>query len=375
VFARTRDDIRLTTSGSQALYTDPAMPASTEIPSQALWIHDRPDSPVSQVAEPPYFDTTLNAWVFSRYADIVSALRSPSLIPASLTKANTSEKHGGEEHQEMRAETLAALSASDLRLWKDQLVRHSEQLVQSLPEDKSVDLLGEYVCPLCLSLASTVTHLRHDNPSELCKYARASSAFAADPYNSSLRAPAKSATAQLRPFFPPGPESLRSSGFVALTQTMPALLGNAWFALLQRPRKWRRLHLHPDRTEQAMEELIRYSGFTRILTRLATIDMSVNGTEIRKGQRILLRLNSGNRDPESFPHPERIDLTRRGATHLAFGMGPHACVGAGLLRMIAVAITVPLLSRFTSAQLVRNVEWQGGATFVSPQSLWVQLHC
>jgi hypothetical protein len=52
------------------------MPASTEIPSQALWIHDRPDSPVSQVAEPPYFDTTLNAWVFSRYADIVSALRS-----------------------------------------------------------------------------------------------------------------------------------------------------------------------------------------------------------------------------------------------------------------------------------------------------------
>jgi cytochrome P450 len=349
------------------------MPASTEIPSQALWSHDRPDSPVSQLAEPPYFDTTLNAWVFSRYADIVSALRTPSLIPVSLTKANPSTTHDDEEHRKMRAEALAALPASDMRLWKDQLLRHSEQLVNSLPENKAVDLLDEYVRPLCLSLASTITQLRHNNASELCPYARASSAFAADPYNSTLRAPAKSAAAQLRPFFPPGPESLRSSGFVALTQTMPALLGNAWFALLQHPHKWRYCHLHPQLTEQAIEELIRYSGFTRILTRLATVDLSINGTEILKGQRILLRLTSGNRDPESFPHPERIDLTRRGAAHLSFGLGPHACVGAGLLRMIAVAITVPLVSRFAAAQLARNVQWQGGATFLTAQSLWVHL--
>jgi cytochrome P450 len=155
---------------------------------------------------------------------------------------------------------------------------------------------------------------------------------------------------------------------------MPALLGNTWFALLQHPYEWRRLHLQPQLTEHAMEELIRYSGFTRILTRLATVDTSVNGAEIRKGQRILLRLNSGNRDPESFPHPDRIDLTRRGAAHLSFGFGPHACVGAGLLRMIAAAITVPLLSRFATAQLARGVAWQGGATFLAPQSLWVHLH-
>lgn len=350
------------------------MPPSTEIPAQALWSDDRPDSPVSQLAEPPYFDTTLDAWVFSRYADIVSALRSPSLIPASLTKRDTPENPDDEEHRKMRAETQAALPASDLRLWKDQLLRHSEQLVLSLPENKPVDLLGEYVRPLCLSLASTITQLRHNNASELCEYARASSAFAADPYDSTLRAAAKSANAQLRPFFPPGPESLRSSGFVALTQTMPALLGNTWFALLQHPREWRRLHLHPHLTEQAIEELIRYSGFTRILTRLATLDTCINGTEIRKGQRILLRLNSGNRDPESFPHPDRIELTRRGAAHLSFGLGPHACVGAGLLRMIAVAITVPLVSRFATAQLDRDVEWQGGAIFLAPQSLWVHLH-
>lgn len=274
----------------------------------------------------------------------------------------------------MRAETLAALSPSDLRLWEHQLLQHSRQLVQALPEDRPVDLLGEYARPLCLSLASTITRVQYDDAAKLCEHARPVSASAADPYNSTLRAPARSAAARLKPFFSPGPESLRSSGFVALTQTMPALLGNIWFALLQHPREWQRLHLHPRLIRQAIEELMRYSGFTRILTRLATTDINLNGTEIHKDERVILRLIAANRDPEPFPHPNSIDLTRRGAVHLSFGTGPHACVGAGLLRMIAVVTTTPLLSRFVTAQLARNVEWKGGATFLTPQFLRVHLY-
>lgn len=349
------------------------MPVSTEISSQALWGDDRPDSSTPPVAEPPYFDTTLNAWVFSRYADIVAALRSPSLIPASATKA-TAQQQDEEQHQKTRAEAQAALPASSLRLWKHQLARHSEQLVRALPDDRPVDLLGEYARPLCLSLASTITRVQHSDPAKLCEHARAVSAFAANPYNSDLKAPAKSATAELKPFFPSGPESLRSSGFVALTQTMPALLGNTWFALLQHPDKWRCLHLHPEWMEQAIEELMRYSGFTRILARMATSDICINGTSIQKGQRIVLRLIAANRDPESFHHPNDLDLNRRGAAHLSFGTGPHACVAAGLLRMIAVTISAPLLSHFATVQLARNVEWKGGATFLTPKFLWVHLY-
>jgi cytochrome P450 len=350
------------------------MPASTAIPSQALWGEDRPDSLIPPVAEPPYFDTTLDAWIFSRYADIVAALRSPSLIPASATKTKAQEQQDEEQHQKTRTEALAALSASSLRLWKQQLARHSHQLVQSLPVDRPVDLIGEYARPLCLSLASTITGIQHSDPRKLCEHARAVSAFAADPYNSALKTPAKSASAELHPFFPSGPETLRSSGFVALTQTMPALLGNTWFALLQHPEEWRSLHLNPEWMEQAIEELMRYSGFTRILARMAIADTSINGTTIQKDQRIVLRLIAANRDPESFSRPNDIDLNRRGAAHLSFGTGPHACVAAGLLRMIAVTISAPLLSHFATAQLARNVEWKGGATFLTPKFLWVHLY-
>ena len=350
------------------------MPASTEIPSQALWGEDRPDSPVPPVAEPPYFDPTLDAWVFSRYADIVAALRNPFLVPASATKAKAPEQQDDEQQQKMRAEAQAGLPASSLRLWKHQLARHSEQLVRLLPQDRPIDLLGEYARPLCLSLASTITGVKHSDPEKLCEHARAVSAFAADPYNPVLKAPAKSANAELHPFFPPGPETLRSSGFVALTQTMPALLGNTWFALLQHPDEWLRLHLHPEWMEQAIEELMRYSGFTRILARMAVADTCVNGTQIQKDQRIVLRLIAANRDPESFSCPNDIDLNRRGAAHLSFGTGPHACVAAGLLRMIAVTISAPLLTQFATAQLASNVDWKGGAIFLAPKFLWVHLY-
>ena len=349
------------------------MPIPTEIPSQAAWGEDRPDSPIPPVAEPPYFDPTLDAWVFSRYADIVAALRSPSLAPASATKTQPQAQPDEAQHQKTRTEALAALSPSSLRLWKQQLARHAHQLVQSLPVDRPVDLLGEYARPLCLSLASAVTSIQHSDPEKLCELARAVSAFAADPYNAALKEPAKSASAELHPFFPSGPETLRSSGFVALTQTMPALLGNTWFALLQHPEGWRRLHLHPEWMEQAIEELMRYSGFTRILARTAIADTCINGTMIRKDQRILLRLIAANRDPDPFPSPNTLNLNRRGAPHLSFGIGPHACVAAGLLRMIAVTASAALLSQFAAAQLARNVEWRGGATFLAPRFLWVHL--
>lgn len=350
------------------------MPAPTEIPSQISWFHDRPDSSFAPIPETPYFDSALQAWVLSRYADVAAALHSPSLLPVSLTGSESPAAISNEEHRAMRAETLAALPAPQLRLWRNQLLRHAEELLSQLPADRPVDLLGEYARPLCLSLAATITRVQHDDPKKLCEHARAISASSADPYNPSLRVPSKSAAAHLQPFFPPGPESLRRSGFVALTQIMPALLGNTWFILLQHPHQWEHLHRHPRLIQPAIEDLMRLSGLTRTLTRQATADIHLNGTDIRKGQRVILRLIAANKDPEVFDHPSELNIARRTAKHLSFGAGPHACTGAGLLRMIAAATTVPLLSRFAAAPLAHRVDWKGGATFLTPQSLWVHLH-
>jgi len=142
---------------------------------------------------------------------------------------------------------------------------------------------------------------------------------------------------------------------------------------MQYPREWSLLHRQPRLTDQAIEELLRYAGLVRILARTATADLGLNGAFIRKGERVILRIIAANRDPERFSHPNQVDIGRRDAGHLALGAGPHACVGANLIRMAAVAITLPLVQRFASAHPAGPVDWQGGSGFRSPKSLWACL--
>ncbi|MEA2541337.1 MAG: hypothetical protein QOH35_2703, partial [Acidobacteriaceae bacterium] len=157
-------------------------------------------------------------------------------------------------------------------------------------------------------------------------------------------------------------------------QTLPCLLGNAWFALLQHPQQWTLLHQQPALTEQAIDELLRYAGLARTLTRTATADINLHGSSIRKGEQIILRLIAGNRDPERFSHPHQVDVTRGDAGHFTLGAGPHSCVAAGLIRMAATTITHPLLQRFAAPAPARPIDWQGGSGFRFPSSLWVCLN-
>ena len=246
-------------------------------------------------------------------------------------------------------------------------------MASRLPSEDPVNLMDAYARPLCLSLAALVTDISRSDAERLCERAQGISAAAAEPYNAVLRDSAKSASAELRGHFQTGPETLRESGFVALSQTMPRILGNAWFALMQYPQEWNLLHREPELTEQAIEELLRYAGLVRILSRTATADIDLNGASIRRGERVILRIIAANRDPERFCHPNQVNIARRDAGHLTLGAGPHACVAANLIRMAAVTITYPLMRGFASANLARPVDWQGGSGFRSPKSLWVRL--
>jgi cytochrome P450 len=142
---------------------------------------------------------------------------------------------------------------------------------------------------------------------------------------------------------------------------------------MQHPQQWSLLHQQPELTEQAIEELLRYAGLVRTLSRTAAANIDLNGSLIRKGERIILRIIAANHDPERFSYPNQVDVTRRDGGHLTLGAGPHSCVAAGLIRMAAIAITNPLLQRFATANPARHIEWQGGSGFRSPRSLWVCL--
>jgi cytochrome P450 len=349
------------------------MGASREEPSKPAWNCDRLDSPIAPQIEDPYYDDALGAWVLSRHADILAAFRSSGLWPTGPNSKKSVEPPDESSNMRMRVETVEVLSAAQLREWREGVTPVVRELIDSLPMDRPVDLVAECARPLCLTLAAMVTGVDPKEAERLRQVAEPVFASAAEPYDESLRCSAKSANVELRGCFHSGPEPLRDSGFVALSQTMPSLLANAWYTLGRHPGEWELLHRQPALVEQAIEELLRYAGFARILFRRAVEDVDLNGIAIQKGERVVLRVFAANRDPERFSDPGRFDIRRHGTGQLTLGAGSHACVGASLIRMAATTITRPLLERFAWANLVEPVEWKGGAGFLTPASLRVWL--
>lgn len=115
-------------------------------------------------------------------------------------------------------------------------------------------------------------------------------------------------------------------------ETTVGLIGNGMKALLEHPAEARRLHLEPGLASRGVEELVRFDSPVQMTFRIAHEDVAIGSTTVRRGEAAALVIGSANRDPEAFPEPDRLDLSRAGSRHLAFGAGRHACLGSGVGR-------------------------------------------
>ena len=88
------------------------------------------------------------------------------------------------------------------------------------------------------------------------------------------------------------------------------------------------------------------------------LDAEIGGQQVRKGDKIYLSYAAANRDPAVFTDPHRFDITRANAKrHLAFGAGPHICVGARLAKMQLRALLKQIVTRIPDIQPVGEPEW------------------
>jgi cytochrome P450 len=323
-------------------------------------------------AAQPYFDAQLDGWVLSRYADVTAAFHCPDLVVVGSTNKERNPSVDETARLRMRAETREALSPAKLRSWRKQMLQHGRELVAQFGHKQPVDLIRDYAQPLCLELALLATEPDSASVRHLTALAAQVSLAAAEPLDAELKSQSKTATAELRPFFNRGPEPMRESGFVALSQTLVSLLGNAWFALASYPQEWRRLHAQPLLVARGVEELQRFAGLTRLLFRRAMADVNLNGISIRKGDRLVLCLLAANRDPERYPDADELSVIRTRISHVNLGAGLHACVGAPLVRVAAIAATMALVERFSSVELMEPIDWCGGSGFISPMALLVR---
>lgn len=134
--------------------------------------------------------------------------------------------------------------------------------------------------------------------------------------------------------------------------TTANMLALGTYALLAHPAELAWLRENPSATDTAVEELLRYLTINQFgTTRTALEDVELHGQTIRRGELVTLSLSTANRDPEQFPEPDRLDLGRSSAGHLAFGHGIHHCLGAQLARVELRAGFSGLLARFPGLRL------------------------
>jgi len=134
-------------------------------------------------------------------------------------------------------------------------------------------------------------------------------------------------------------------------ETTVNLAGNGLLALMRNPDQMDLLRRLPELVPSAVQELLRYDPPLQMTTRAAKGPMSLAGQEFATGDGLVVLINSGNRDPEAFEEPDRVDVTRYHERvpptprHLAFGLGIHYCLGAPLALLEMQVLLEVLLRR------------------------------
>jgi cytochrome P450 len=142
-------------------------------------------------------------------------------------------------------------------------------------------------------------------------------------------------------------------------ETTPNLIGNGMLSLLRNPDQLADLRANPALMPSAIEEMLRYEAPSQHTTRLAFEDMRLGGNLIRKQQSVIAVMGAGNRDPERFPDPDRLDLKRSDNRHLAFGAGGHFCFGAALARIEGQIAFTTILRRMSEIGLeTEDLVWR-----------------
>jgi cytochrome P450 family 142 subfamily A polypeptide 1 len=150
---------------------------------------------------------------------------------------------------------------------------------------------------------------------------------------------------------------------VAGNETTRNALSGGMVALSQHPEAKRQLidNLHDDAfVDLAVDELIRYVSPVISFIRTVTEDHEYKGHQLKQGDRILMLYQSANRDETVFDRPDELVLDRNPNPHLAFGIGPHFCLGANLARMEVKTVFQELLSRFPDIEITEQPPFDRG---------------
>jgi cytochrome P450 len=141
-------------------------------------------------------------------------------------------------------------------------------------------------------------------------------------------------------------------------ETTTNALANGARALLENIDQWRAICYQPGLIQNAVHELIRYAGSVMEWRRLTTKDTQVGNVMIPEGSTVVIVLGSGNFDEAQFDDPAELNVMRENAKrHLTFGVGRHTCMGAPLARTEIQVVLEELTRRLPHMRLVPDQQF------------------
>jgi cytochrome P450 len=148
------------------------------------------------------------------------------------------------------------------------------------------------------------------------------------------------------------------------------LLSGGLLALMENPDQYAWLMDDLDaRLPSAREELLRWTSPVIYMRRTATRDAELAGQSIRAGDKVVMYFGAANRDPAVFDRPDVLDLSRPENPQIAFGTGPHGCLGQHIARIEIDAMLREVLTRMTDFRLAAPVEWLASNFISGPKAM------
>jgi cytochrome P450 len=139
-------------------------------------------------------------------------------------------------------------------------------------------------------------------------------------------------------------------------ETTAAALGHIFLRFCRQPEIPATLRDNPELVPKVLEELLRLDGPFISVGRTVMRDVELGGQQLKAGDKVLLHWGSANRDEAEFPDAERFDADRERNRHMAFGLGPHRCLGSNLARMNMRIALEELLTRLDDIHLQDGAE-------------------
>jgi cytochrome P450 len=369
---------------------------------------------------PVHWDPYLHAWVVTRYADVVTILQRFSAerlpTPEQLEVLGLSELTpiaqvivrqmifmDPPEHTRLRSLCAAAFTpakAERLRLHiqeiTDRLLDAAlpngrmdviADLANSLPAIVTAEMMGVPVADAenlknwSTDFSEILGNFQH-NPGRtavMLNAVEAMTAFYRDMIREQTRSPRPGVLNALMTAEIEGDrlseEEIIANAIITTVggqETTTNLIANGLLSLLRNPAEMDRLRAQPGLVPGAVEEFLRFESPIQHTGRLAPENIMLHGQQIRKRQAVIAVLGAANHDPERFPDPEVLNITRDDNRHLAFGWAAHYCFGAPLARVEAQIVFSTLLRKLNHITLDSNaLIWRNNVAFRGLEALHV----